>query len=67
MNEGLMRAITIIMIPESLCTIVYNVLFHIDSQPDYVVAIDSAAIGGEVCLKGITLCLFGIQYISTSF
>lgn len=70
-TEGFMRVLVQLILAESISTIIFEVLFWASSKdetkPKFLVLVYSIAIGGEVCIKSISLWLFGVKYLKSSY
>lgn len=63
-NEGLMKILVILIMAESICTLLFEPMFALGANSKAKVFVSSVAIGGEVSLKALALCLFAFKYYS---
>ena len=66
--QGLIKVLVLLMIAESVCTLVFEFTFAIGSKTStFNILITSVMIGGEVSFKGFQLCLFAFRYLEASY
>ena len=68
-TKGFISQITCLIICESVCTQLFEIPVWVgfETKNIGVIVLFSMAIGGEVCFKSISLWVFGIIYLQTSF
>lgn len=67
LNYGFMRTMVCLIVVESIFTLVFDLMITLRVSSKLGIAVYSFAIGGEVCVKGLTLCLFAFKYYSSTF
>ena len=67
LNYGFIRTMVSLIILESVFTLVFDSMIMLQVSSKLAIAVYSIAIGGEVCVKGLALCLFAFKYYSSSF
>jgi hypothetical protein len=65
-NEGLIRALVLLIVAESVCTLIFEFLFMFGLDSGFPLFVISFTLGGEVNLKGISLSLFTFRYLNAS-
>ena len=67
--KGFIPQLTCLIICESVCTLLFEIPVWVgfETRKTGIIVLYSVAIGGEVCFKSLSLWIFGIIYLQTSF